>query len=300
MKTDGDGTLWLHQSDIGHFMTCPEQFRVVNGIQPGGVFDKSVDYRVETDAATIGTVFHSVIEHEITEGRFQRSSDAVRWAKSRMGDLVFEYITDGVEYRTESFGDDPTRALLTLSKLVERWFASEERKYWLALAKDHPDCIHVEWKFDVPFIENRDGMYHTVRLAGTADILDTYNHRLLDWKTSSQDYKRWEKQRWAPQPTVYTFAAAQQGLLDRHENGYQFDYRVFNHKVNDTEPQEVTVWRDQGQWSWMVQQVSNMVAQIESDLGVWPVRDDHALCGPRWCPIWSQCKGVFVAHPDWS
>jgi PD-(D/E)XK nuclease superfamily len=300
MKTDGEGTLWLHQSDIGHFMSCPEQFRVVNNILPGGVFEKTVEHRVETDAATIGTVFHSVIEHEILEGRFQRATDAVRWAKNAMGDLVFGYVTDGIEYRTESFGDDPTKALLTLAKLVEMWFASDERKYWLSLANDHPECIIVEWSFDVPFIQGRSGPYHTVRLAGTADILDTYNHRLVDWKTSSRRYERWEKQRWNVQPTVYTYAAAEVGLLDRHEEGYQFDYRVFNHKTNDPEPQAITVWRETGQWAWLVQMVSNMAAMIESNLPVYPVRDDTALCGPKWCPCWSSCKGMYVQHPEWK
>ena len=302
MKVGGEDerTLYLHQSDIGHFLTCPDQYRVVNGIEPGGTFVKKVEHRVETDAATIGTVFHSTVEHELNGERFARADDAVRWARNTMAELVIEYMQNGVEYRTESFGDDPTRALATLEKLVRMWFAGNERKYWLALVADHPGCLTMEWEFDVPFIQNRDGMYHTIRLAGTADVLDTYNHRLVDWKTSSQTYQRWEKQRWAPQPTVYTFAAAQLGLLERHEQGYQFDYRVFNHKNNDPEPQAVTVWRDTGQWGWMVQQVSNMVAMIESDLEVWPVRDDHALCSPKWCPIWDQCKGVYVQHPSWS
>lgn len=300
MKTDGEGTLWLHQSDIGHFMTCPDQFRVVNGIQPGGLFEKVPEFRVETDAATVGTVFHAVVEHEIGGNRFQRATDAVRWAKNEMGNRVLQYTVDGTEYRTESFGSNPTKALHILAKLVETWFASDERKYWLAIAKDHPDCIHLEWEFDVPFIQGREGhLYHTIRLGGTADVLDTYNHRLVDWKTTSRKYERWEKQRWAVQPTVYTYAAAQLGLLDRHGEGYQFDYRVFNHKYNDPEPQAVTVWRDQGQWSWLLEQVNKMVMMIESDLTEWPVRDDHALCSPKWCPIWDSCKGMYVTHPEW-
>ena len=300
MKVTDDGDLVLHQSDIGHFMTCPEQFRVENGIVPGGVFEKNVDLRVETDAATIGTVFHATVEHELTGNRFQRVSDAERWAKQHMGNLVFEYMTNGTEYRTESFGDDPTKALATLAKLVNRWFYSQERKYWLALVADHPGSIEVEWSFTVPFIENRTGRYPNILLAGTADILDTYNHRLVDWKTSSRDYQRWEKQRWGIQPTVYTYAAAQQGLLDRHQEGYQFDFVVWNHKANTDEPQKVTVWRDAGQHAWLVQMVSNMVDMIESELAVWPLRDDHALCGPKWCGNWSNCKGMYVQHPDWS
>lgn len=294
------GILTLHQSDLKHFVTCPDQFRIVNGIQPGGDFEKPYGMRVETDAATLGTTMHAVIEHELTEARFQRADDAVRWAKNWMGDLVYGYIRSGTEYRTESFGENPKQALKALEGLVRRWFASDERQHWLALVKDHPGCVNVEYSFDVPFITNREGRYHSIRLAGQMDVLDTYHHRVVDWKTTGRKYERWEKQRWDLQSNVYTYAAAQQGKLERHEQGYQFDFIVFNHKYQDPEPQKVTVWRENGAWGWLTQQVSNMVAMIESDLTVWPVRDDHALCGPKWCPIWDQCKGTFVSHPDWK
>ncbi len=300
MKVTPDGDLVLHQSDIGAFVTCPDQFRVTNGIQPGGSFDKNLGVRVETDAATIGTVTHSVIEHELTQGRFANAESAIRWAKNTMGEMVFGYVTDGFEYRTESYGDNPNGALKVLEKCVRLWWNSQERRYWLDLMRDHPNDIQVEWNFEVPFISGRKGKYPNIRLAGTADILDTYGHRIVDWKTASRKYERWEKQRWAPQPTVYTFAAAELGLIQPHEQGYRFDYRVFNHKANDTEPQAITVYRDAGQWGFLVQKVSNMVDMIESNLENWPLRDDHALCGPKWCPVWDQCKGQFVSHPEWT
>ena len=93
---DDPSTLILHQSDIGHFLTCPEQFRVENGIVPGGDFEKDPSLRVETDAATVGTVTHAMIEHDLHE-RFARVTDAQRWAKDYMGNLVMDYITSGTE-----------------------------------------------------------------------------------------------------------------------------------------------------------------------------------------------------------
>jgi PD-(D/E)XK nuclease superfamily len=292
-------TLVLHQSDIKHFLTCPDQFRVVNGILPGGNFEKVPEHRVETDAATLGTTMHAVIEHDIDKP-FKTVAAAIKWARGAMGDLVFGYTMSGTEYRTESFGENPDKALTALEGLVTRWFTSGERAYWLAISKDHPGCINIEYSFEVPFITGRTGQYTDVMLAGQMDVLDTYNHRVVDWKTTSRKYERWEKQRWDVQSNVYTYAAAQQGKLERHDNGYQFDFVVFNHKYQDPEPQKVTVWREAGSWGWLTEMVSKMVAMIESDLTEWPVRDDHALCGPKWCPIWSQCKGLYVSHPDWK
>jgi PD-(D/E)XK nuclease superfamily len=297
---DDPTTLVLHQSDIKHFLTCPEQFRVVNGIQPGGDFEKVVEHRVETDAATLGTVMHHVIEHELTGQRFVRADDAVRYAKNHMGELILGYIQDGTEYRTESFGENPRKSLEALERLVRTWFASHERQHWLALVNDHPGCVNIEYTFDVPFINGRPGRYSNIRLAGQMDVLDTYHHRVVDWKTTSRKYERWEKQRWDVQSNVYTYAAAQQGKLERHDLGYRFDFVVFNHKYNDPEPQRVEVWRENGSWGWLTQMVSNMVATIESEMEVYPLRDDHALCGPKWCPIWDSCKGTFVSHPEWK
>ena len=298
---DGDPTtLILHQSDVKHFLTCPEQFRVVNGLIPGGGFEKNHGLRVETDAATLGTTMHAVIEHELNGERFQRTADAVRWGRNRMGELIQGYLMDGTEYRTESFGENPAAALRALEGLITRWFASGERKHWLAVAADHPACVNVEFNFEVPFIQNRVGRYSNIRLAGQMDMLDTYHHRVVDWKTTGRKYERWEKQRWDVQSNVYTYAGAQLGMLERHPSGYQFDFVVFNHKYKDPEPQKVTVWRENGSWGWLTEMVSKMVKQIESDMDEWPVRDDHALCGPKWCPIWSSCKGMYVSHPDWK
>lgn len=296
MKVNGD-VLTIHQSDIKHFIMCADQFRAANGILPGGDIDPSVDGRVETDAATLGTVFHTVVEADLHE-RFVSDDDVRAFAEKELSALIAHYWTEGVEYRTESFGEGD-KQLETLFKLTDRWFRSAERRGWQDLVAEEPDAIELEWSFDVPFMDRPDRKYAKVRLSGTADVLDRYNNRIVDWKTSSRKYERWEKQRWDVQPTVYTFAAATLGELQRGSEGYRFDFKVFNHRYNDDEPQTVEVWRDHGSWAWMVQQVEHMVTLIESDLERWPLRDDHALCSPKWCPVWADCKGQYVSHPSW-
>lgn len=294
MKFD-DGVLTLHQSDISHFITCPEQFRVTNGLGPLVQVDGD-QYRSESDAATIGTCLHAVIEHELTGSRFKNLEAALRWARDWMGETITGYIRDEVDYRTESYGGDPGRTLQAVNLLVESWYQSKERKYWLS--RD-PKSFQVECGFDVHFVDRPGQVISEIRLAGTPDIVDIGENRVVDWKSASRTYQRWEKQRWAHQATVYTFAAADVGLIQPNGDGlYRFDYRVFE-RGKVVEAQEVTVWRGVGQWGWLTQLVNNIADMMESDAEVWPLRDDHALCGPKWCPIWNQCKGQFVAD-DWT
>ena len=72
----------------------------------------------------------------------------------------------------------------------------------MALINEHPDKVLLEYEFDVPFLDRPGKLYQKVRLGGKPDVIDQVNHRIVDWKSASQPYKRWEKQRWDPQPTV--------------------------------------------------------------------------------------------------
>lgn len=286
-----NGTLWLHQSDISHYLKCPEQFRQTNGLMPGGLWVKPEGGKVETDAATVGTVLHAVIEQDLKEP-FGKLAAATKYGMLWFRDLIDQYLTDEVEYRTESFGADPQKALDQIKFLIENWFRSDERQYWLH--RDQSGYIP-EWEFDIPFITiSNPKTIREVRLAGQADIMDMEANRVLDWKSASRPYQRWEYQRWGVQPTVYTFAGVESGLIVPDADGFaQFDYRVFV-RGKDKDCQEVTVYRGNGQWGWLTMLVNNIVNMIESDAETWPLSDDHALCGPKWCPVWSTCKGAFV------
>ena len=292
-----DGVLTLHQSDINNYITCPEQFRAVNGLGGGKPPDPDFDnIRIETDAATVGTVLHAVIEHDLSGTEFKTSKKAMAHGRSIFGDLCADYVANNIEYRTESFGT-PDKALEALDKLVESWFFSEEREYW---HQRDPKGFDLEHEFHIPFITLAEpkGVIREVWLAGTMDVLDRAEHRIVDWKSAGRDYQRWEKQRWAVQPTVYTFAGETFGIDPHGVDGYRFDYKVFVRR-GVQQAQTVTVYRGTGQWAWLVNVVNNIVQMIESPLLMWPLRDDHALCGPRWCPIWSDCKGMWVTD-EWT
>lgn len=302
MKYDPDNQrLTLHQSDISHYLTCPEQFRRVNGL--GGGEPPPPDWgglRVETDAATIGTVLHAVIERELTTGEYASLDSARKTARERMGSLIRSYVDDGVPYRCETYGDDPRRALEALDRLVRDWYESDERQYWLHRERN---SFRVEWNFHVPFVTRHEYRFiREIYLGGTADILDLAENSVNDWKSGSRAYQRWEKQRWAVQPTTYTFAAVQEGLITPSDDGtVRFSYRVFlrDGRGGATTPQRVDVYRGPGQWAWLTMLVNNIASMMESNANVWPLSDDHALCGPKWCPVWNDCKGSFVTE-NWT
>lgn len=292
----GDGTLVLHQSDISHYITCPEQFRLSNGIGP--LVDTSGEtWRSESDAALIGSCIHAVIERELSKGPIKTLAAARTWARNWIGKEISYFMENEIDYRTETYGGDPDKTLRAVDLLVESWWFSTERDYWLHRERD---SYMVEAEFDVPFVTRPDTkIIKRVRLAGTSDIIDLQEHRVLDWKSASRSYQRWEKQRWAVQPTVYTFAAAEMNWIRPNSDGlYRFDFRVFE-RGKRTEAQEITVLRGPGQWAWLTKLVNNIADMMESDAAEWPLRDDHALCGPKWCPVWYQCKGAFVTE-DWT
>jgi hypothetical protein len=300
IKSPEDGVLVLNQSAIGAYIKCPEQFRVGAGVQPGGDLLGNPESRIETDAATCGTVLHTVIEHDLSGTRFTRKADIQTFAKREMSDTLAEYNRKGVPYIQSSFGTNPTAIYGKLQKLVEMWFYSDERKYWLEITAHHPECFDFEWEFETDFMIRPGKRYHTIRVAGTADVLDRYNHRLVDWKSSSRDKQPWEETRWNIQSTMYTYAAANVAGLETHDDGYWFDLRVFNHKNNNSEPQGIRIVRTANNWAWLIEIVSQMVSMIESDLEVWPYDDTHALCSPKWCFNWADCKGRYIEEGKWS
>jgi hypothetical protein len=287
----------LHQSAIASYIRCPESFRVAAGVQPGGDIIENPDSRLESDAATLGTVMHTVFEHDLKHsGKFATKTGMLSFAKTEMSGLLESYIEQGATYVQSSFGQDPNAIYRKLQKMVDQYWNSQERQYWLDIVRDHPEQFLFEHNFTVPFITNRSGRYTTINLAGTVDLVDSYNQRGVDWKTSGRDKIPWELSRWDIQSNVYTYALAEQGLIVPHDDGnYRFELIVWNHKNNEPEPQHVQIQRSPNNWSWLVEVVSQMVSMIESDVETWPLNDGHALCSPVWCSNWADCKGKYIS-----
>ena len=283
LKINDDGTvITLHQSDIETWHTCGEQMRLVH----------KTNNRDETDAASVGTAMHGLIEHEIENGFYKTLKGAQSFACNFFADLLESYKENGSNYSRSSFGTD-LKALDTLKVLVTAWFHCPERD-----ELKYEQNLLTEWSFDVPFVTFGDV---SIRLAGTSDLVLLDRNQIWDWKSAGRAYERWEKQRWAIQPTVYTYAAAHEGLLVPDEFGrFEFHNKVFV-RGKTSPPQDVTVYRTKANWDWLESQIASMLAvMVALPDGPWPLNDHGALCGPKWCAFWSQCKGSFVSGETWT
>lgn len=286
-----DDGVHIHQSDLKNH--CLEKLRLDTTV-PGA--------RVENDAATVGTTMHHLIEHEASHCPFDREDDAVQWAMQHYADLVQQYETAGVPFVLSSFSSHD-RAVNMIDVLARSWYRCPERDVILV------EKPKIEWEFDLPFRtvnvkrSGRTTLEIPVWLAGTADVLFNNQSMLWDWKTSGSEYRGWEFQRWGRQPDVYTWAAAQQELLEPGDNGlYRFDFKVFVRRSEPTDPQTVTVYRSPNNWEWLgkiVERLVNMIYLVDLD-SEWPLDDQHVLCSPKWCSHFASCKGMFINGERWT
>lgn len=275
----------LHQSDIETFMQCPEQLR----LKHLAVGDAT------SDAAFVGTTTHAVIEHELMSPQpYGSLKEAINYGAYAFLEGMEQLYANQTAYSRETFKTD-SKALKALEPLVESWYVSPERDMLMSM---DPNDYQVEWEFDKPFTVTPDGT--TIWLAGRTDLV--LRNRVWDWKTSSSEYKPWEKQRWAIQPTEYLWAAATEGLILPNADGeFVFEYKVLKRGAKPVKFQTVTVKRTMGSFTWLERIVQNMVSFMEK-MGFdteWPLNDHSALCGPKWCPFWAGCKGAYIGE-DWT
>jgi hypothetical protein len=286
MKHDASG-IHVHQSDVKSWLNCGEQVRLVRAVADDG--------RFQTDAATVGTVTHQLIESELVDGFYQTEKDAQAHAAMFFVETLEGYAAAGDVYTRSSFDTD-SKALKVVERLAATWYHSPERAYLASLGEGG---YITEWTFDVPLgltFQNTD-----VFFAGQADLLIPFVG-LWDWKTASQAYRRWEKQRYDVQSTGYTYAAWYEGLLTPDRWGeYSMTFKVFDTKLaTPGPPDSITVKRSPNNWNWLRTQVSNMLSiQYGMPDGPWPLNDNHVLCSPKWCPVWDSCKGAHVSGETW-
>jgi hypothetical protein len=262
---DGTRTWVLRQSWLNTFFDCPELGRreAFDGLKSTG-----------TDASAMGTGLHAGAEHHLLTGApyaeclekaIQAFMDATeeegfRWVQVKSMDTAIQYI--GV--------------------LLTTWWNDVRPKVAPPLVVEH--------RFKVPLTDYNGT---EVLLSGTIDYVDT-NGVIWDWKTANdaEKYgkrKSWEHKRWSIQPTTYTYAW-------HHETG---EYAPFMFaaclKGNQPKPaQFLQVERNETHWEWLKAQARSIIELAEANLSGWPLRDQHVLCSPKWCPAWDQCKGALV------
>jgi hypothetical protein len=241
----------------------------------------------ESDAALVGTAIHAAIEYEFTHGPQDRTT-LDELALGRYAKCAADFRSDpNVDFGENTYSGNDSKAYTDIVDLIGKWFGSHIRAEYMQY-----DGVVSEWEFDVEFckVDSVD-----VWLTGTADLLIP-NVGVVDWKTAGRDYQRWEKQRWAVQPTVYTYAAHRSGYFDSTPVPFTFEVFARGRKGG---VQTVDVWRDEGHWAWLARQITPMVRSIVAggpkDFSeLWQMNDQHALCSDKWCPFWSACKGEHM------
>jgi len=266
---DGRWCHKLHQSWLNTLTLCPERARLEGvGLMP----------ELETDAASAGTAVHAAIETNLESGGLSLE-DMVSIARQSFQDAV-----DGPHFEWKKYTPDQVDAFMV--SCLSNWVAHVEPTL---MGLD----IQTEVVFNLPLVDDDQ---RVITLGGMMDVL--CSTKVIDWKTNgSREYAEWEYKRWAVQPTMYTWAAHQ---LTGHT--LPFEYVVME-KPSKRRPDGIhrfTVERGPEDWSWLAVQAVDAARLIELELDTWTKNDTHALCSPKWCPAWMQCKGAYVgAAPNW-
>lgn len=242
--------------------------------------DRDRDRSVETEATSLGTGLHAGIAAALT-GELDNPKELLDHAVAEFDSIDKEFV-------------DETR---------EQCVAHLER--WVSGLRDVPDFMAayrsedkmVETNFTIPVATRTDGPWsldhwgHVTRMdwSGTWDVLLPHAY-MIDWKSAGRPYQGWERQRWAKQPTFYTEAARQMGLLPRPS---LFRYVVFPKR--DKPVQTIDVYRDERFTRHEIRNLWRIVDLYDAlPDGPWPINDQHALCSDKWCPYWASCKGQDV------
>lgn len=257
-----DDSIVFSQSWVNTFFNCPEQARLeMVGNLP----------RVESDATAVGSALHHGVE-TVLRGQ---SADA-GWAAA-VGKLDELVALPEFQYKQLKTHDGVVVAL--------------ERVYWAWLSEVYPHLpgpVAVEFPFDcaIDTLFNR-----TIRIKGAIDYIDELGV-IWDWKTTGswRNWQQWEVDRYKIQPTFYSY-----GLMlstdptQFNEERVEFTYAVMNKQKQ--EHNLFTTSRGPADWDWLRRQLRTITKMILADLDEWPLRDQHALCSPKWCTAWDACKG---------
>lgn len=263
-------TWWFRQSHLDTFLLCPERARL--GIQ-------HPELNTEGDAAMAGTAAHAAIE-AFLNGEIrpeQMAAYAYEWAieACKVHDINWQKFKDPPELAGHA------------ARCAQAWLEG--------IAPYVPLGGMTEYKYKLILGEFRGRKYG---IKGSIDYVPPEPvHELFDWKTSGSEFKHWEKQRWAIQPTAY--AAAAHNLLG-WEYPIRFTYGVMQRRAGPAVPQVLTVTRTAGHEAWLRQVIQSYMTLA---LGVgfedqWPVDNTTALCSQTWCDHWTMCQGMFITDEE--
>lgn len=255
----------FHQSWLSTFYTCPEQARLeMTGQYP----------RDETEAAAKGTAVHAAIEAVLM--RNVGPDEALPIAFATFRDIAAKPEFRWVKVKTEK----------TALEHIEGGFFS----WYDHVLPELGSTVWVEQPFRHLLYEGPD---FSVYIAGTIDYYE--RGKVKDWKLTQNTDKygrdSWQLKRWSLQATTY-------GTAIMTEFGYdevEFEFVALNPMGH--RPQVVPMTRNREHSAFLRAQLISVAEFIERN-GTdkpWPLSDQHALCSPKWCLNWDNCKGLYVA-----
>lgn len=272
IQADGRRLWVFSQSRLKQVELCPERGRRdVLGLMP----------EFATDSTSLGTAVHAVIEACITDMIEDMGpwalEDMVSVACSTFDTLMLEPIAKWVKVKSAP----PIHR--QISNCLITWYGQILPTLSPVSAELHfgPLTIHEDDK-------------RIIQLEGTIDYIDAVTG-LADWKTAGRTWIEWEHRRWDIQPTVYLWA------IDKLENdcGWPLNDAPWTWHVMNTDGsyQRIETTRGQADFDWLKARCLTLALTLEAELPAWPKNDTSALCSPKYCGAYDQCKGQFVADP---
>lgn len=260
----------FRQSDLGQFDFCLERGRAL-------YFEEVEDKG--NDSALYGSCVHSGIEAYLKTKRDREQL----LSEADMLDVFVDTLDETLDTWDGKWVKFDRSGLIDMAWLAYHGWRKEVEPLV------RPELI--EWEFPPTVIHEDEE--RTISLKGTLDCVDKHGC-IWDWKTSSRPYTPWEKQRWAVQPSVYTF-----GLVHNTDVSLpvEFNYGILLH---DGSVQRVVVTRTEEHFSWLRHKLVTLAKVLESGQRPLPLNDTGWWCSPDWCANWDNCKGSHHGGDDWK
>lgn len=267
-EVDGVTRVYYRQSWINTYLMCGER----------GRRDLLTEEGIDNEFACLGTAFHAGVEAALS-GAAETPFEVAEVAVAKLTELesLFEY-------------QDMTRSEGIIH--LTNW--SRQLRRTVEFMELRGDKSAVEVPFSI-YIANHPRLPEVEQWwEGTIDAINYTKRYMVDWKTSSRQYQKWERQRWAVQPTVYTEYGRRVGALGTPSD---FRYLVFERTKRSQFAQSVPVTRGPEHTAWLA---SMLWKPFEDRYAAeWQLNDQHVLCSPKWCEYWDDCKGKFI-EPDFT
>lgn len=268
--TTEDGRLLyvFSQTKMKQLDLCPERGRrTMLGLMPDQ----------ETDSTAMGRAVHAAIEdclREVIAGRGPNNVD----------DMIEVACADFDEYMR---ADNARFVKYKQASTLHGQIGLILRCWWYTVL---PNLKPVDVEVNFGPLTIHEDAERVIQVRGQIDYID--ERYIGDWKTAGRPWDPHEHQRFDIQPTLYTLACDLDVDLPGRAEPWPWVWHVFIGPNGGYQMIETT--RGPDDWAWLTHRMVIAAQMLEAQLPAWPKTDDHYLCSPKYCPVWSDCKGIYL------